>query len=146
MGYLLFHYPSINQSIKPSTILIIDSTPLTSLCFQNGWYHLIPEAAVKPGQVVQVEALGTKFAVWRSKKQKKKEDGSSSSSSGGGGEIGVFDAFCPHGGANLSCGEVVGDALRCPFHFWTFAVDGTVRDVPWLDAPPSKNQIVRRRS
>ena len=43
-------------------------------------------------------------------------------------------------------GEVVGDALRCPFHFWTFAVDGTVRDVPWLDAPPSKNQIVRRRS
>lgn len=89
---------------------------------------MCPTASVKPGQVIQVEALGCKFAVWRSKA----------------GKLGVFDAFCPHGGANLACGDVVDDSLRCPFHFVEFSRDGAVANVPWLDEPPKASAIAAK--
>ena len=47
-------------------------------------------------------------------------------------------AVCPHGGANLACGEVIGDNLRCPFHFWEFNSSGDVARVPWLEESPNK--------
>jgi cholesterol 7-dehydrogenase len=43
---------------------------------------LIDAAKVKAGEVVQVDGLGRRFAVWRSDK----------------GVLSVLDAFCPHGG------------------------------------------------
>lgn len=38
------------------------------------------------------------------------------------GEVHVFDAYCPHMGANLGVGGTVlpGDCLQCPFHGWIF--------------------------
>jgi phenylpropionate dioxygenase-like ring-hydroxylating dioxygenase large terminal subunit len=45
-------------------------------------------------------------------------------------------ASCPHMGADLSRGTVVGECLRCPFHGWEFdAVSGACTRVP------SENQI-----
>jgi phenylpropionate dioxygenase-like ring-hydroxylating dioxygenase large terminal subunit len=46
------------------------------------------------------------------------------------GAIHATEATCPHLGAHLGGGTVVGDCLRCPFHHWTFGADGNVRDVP----------------
>lgn len=88
--------------------------------YPNGWYHLASVDDVKCGQAIQVEALGRKFAVFRTTS----------------GEIGVLDAFCPHGGANLACGTVAGENLVCPFHLWEFKSDGAVANVPWLKEPP----------
>mmetsp|Transcript_28143 Transcript_28143/g.50311 ORF Transcript_28143/g.50311 Transcript_28143/m.50311 type:complete len:477 (-) Transcript_28143:220-1650(-) len=88
--------------------------------YPNGWYHLVTTSDVGRGEVVQAEALGRKFAVWRAAD----------------GELSVLDAFCPHGGANLCGGRVVGGSLQCPFHLWEFNTKGGVTKVPWLDAPP----------
>ena len=45
-------------------------------------------------------------------------------------------AFCPHLGANLSFGRVVGDCIECPFHGWRFTGEGRVRSIPYSDRIP----------
>lgn len=46
------------------------------------------------------------------------------------GAVAVLDARCSHLGANLSCGKVKGEAIQCPFHHWSFGVDGVCRGIP----------------
>lgn len=47
------------------------------------------------------------------------------------GEPAVFDDVCRHLGAALSLGEVVGgDALRCPYHGWSYDKSGRCVDIP----------------
>jgi hypothetical protein len=65
---------------------------------------------------VQVEGLGRKFAVFRGTKE-------------AGGGLGVLGAFCPHNGANLAGGDVVGVHLRCPFHLIEFEVRNAPENV-----------------
>ena len=42
----------------------------------------------------------------------------------------LLDARCSHLGANLGCGEVVGDTLQCPFHQWCYGRDGRCEKIP----------------
>ena len=46
------------------------------------------------------------------------------------GKIAVVDARCSHLGANLGCGEVVGETIQCPFHNWRFGTDGRCKKIP----------------
>jgi hypothetical protein len=39
---------------------------------------------------------------------------------------GLLDRDCPHRGADLSFGRHEPDGLRCPFHGWKFAIDGSL--------------------
>ncbi len=49
----------------------------------------------------------------------------------------VFDAYCPHLGANLGVGgRVCGDGIACPFHGWRFDGQGHLAEVPGLDRTP----------
>jgi phthalate 4,5-dioxygenase len=66
------------------------------------------------------------------------------------GAFGLLDRDCPHRGADLSFARFEGDGIRCPFHGWKFAVDGTCLETP---AEPSINGVgstlcerVRQRS
>jgi nitrite reductase/ring-hydroxylating ferredoxin subunit len=47
-----------------------------------------------------------------------------------GGRVGVMLGRCPHMGASLAAGDVVGDCLRCPFHHWEFDTAGRCRRIP----------------
>mmetsp|Transcript_15357 Transcript_15357/g.23354 ORF Transcript_15357/g.23354 Transcript_15357/m.23354 type:complete len:496 (-) Transcript_15357:252-1739(-) len=86
--------------------------------YPAGWYSLCWSDEVKNGEVIQRDALGKSYAIFR---------GDSN------GEIGVLDAYCPHLGANLAVGgKVCDDTLQCPFHKWRFDKDGTCTHIPYL--------------
>lgn len=54
-----------------------------------------------------------------------------------GGSFAVLDARCSHMGADLGCGRVVGESIQCPFHNWTYDVDGACTHVPGMGTIPA---------
>src|SRR5260221_875326 len=46
------------------------------------------------------------------------------------GKVGVLEELCPHRGASLAIGRVEECGIRCLYHGWKFAVDGTILDTP----------------
>lgn len=49
----------------------------------------------------------------------------------------ALDAFCPHMGADLGNGRVVGDTLQCYFHHWKFSSKGSLVGTKCKNAPES---------
>ena len=99
--------------------------------FPNGWFSLGSSDSVKKGKVIEVDALGQKFAVFR----------------GNDGKVGVVDVYCPHLNANLAHGCVKGNNLVCPFHAWEFNTEGKCTHIPYSDKVPQgaavKNWLVK---
>eukprot|EP00484_Ammonia_sp_Unknown_P005077 CAMPEP_0197073800 /NCGR_PEP_ID=MMETSP1384-20130603/210790_1 /TAXON_ID=29189 /ORGANISM="Ammonia sp." /LENGTH=454 /DNA_ID=CAMNT_0042512641 /DNA_START=206 /DNA_END=1568 /DNA_ORIENTATION=- len=86
--------------------------------YPSGWYPLCWSHEVKRGEVIQRNALGKFYAIFRGENN---------------GEIGILDAFCPHLGSNLTVGgKVCGDTLQCPFHRWRFDQHGKCTEIPYL--------------
>src|SRR4051794_9257197 len=46
------------------------------------------------------------------------------------GQVGLIQNHCPHRGASLFFGRNEESGLRCVYHGWKFAVDGTCIDMP----------------
>ena len=86
----------------------------------NTWYHIIDSDEIKPGskKVIYVRCIGQNFVIYRTKQ----------------GEPIVFDAYCPHQGANLGVGGIItnNDTIQCPFHQWEFDKDGKLYDIPYI--------------
>ena len=40
---------------------------------------------------------------------------------------------CPHRHAPLSEGRVAGGLVQCPYHGWTYNLDGTLRGAPYME-------------
>ena len=59
----------------------------------------------------------------------------------GAGGFGLLDRACPHRGADLAFGRLEPGGLRCPFHGWKFAADGTCLETP---AEPSGSTLCTR--
>jgi phenylpropionate dioxygenase-like ring-hydroxylating dioxygenase large terminal subunit len=55
---------------------------------------------------------------------------------GANGKAVAMSAYCPHVGADLSVGEVIGDNLRCAFHHWQYDPDGRCVKTGMGDKPP----------
>lgn len=53
----------------------------------------------------------------------------------------VQEAYCPHLGADLSVGEVIGGQIRCAYHHWRFDCGGTCVDIPAGDRIPAGARI-----
>jgi phthalate 4,5-dioxygenase oxygenase subunit len=57
------------------------------------------------------------------------------------GRVGLLDELCMHRGASLALGRVEDCGIRCLYHGWKFAVDGTVLDTPNHPDPRMKQKL-----
>jgi phenylpropionate dioxygenase-like ring-hydroxylating dioxygenase large terminal subunit len=83
------------------------------------WYGLIPSSAVGTAPVA-LKRLGQELVLWRDSA----------------GTVHVQADRCPHRGARLSLGRVVGDDLSCWYHGVKVDGDGAIADVPALPGCP----------
>jgi phenylpropionate dioxygenase-like ring-hydroxylating dioxygenase large terminal subunit len=77
------------------------------------WYPVCPSGFVKESPV-SLRRLGYKIALWRDQA----------------GAVHALEDHCPHRGAPLSLGVILGDRLACPYHGVEVRCDGTVTRVP----------------
>jgi phthalate 4,5-dioxygenase len=64
----------------------------------------------------------------------------------GAGQWGLLDRNCPHRGADLGFARFEQDGIRCPFHGWKFAADGTCLETPAEPTGSTLCQHVKQRS
>lgn len=74
---------------------------------------------------VHVELLGENFVAFRDSQ----------------GQVGLLDEFCCHRGASLTLGRSENCGLRCIYHGWLFAADGTVLETPNIADPKFKTRF-----
>ena len=74
----------------------------------ESWYLVCSASTLKIGEARSFTLLHHRFVVWRGKS----------------GAVYSMDSFCPHMGADLGNGNVIGENLQCYFHHWTFLPEG----------------------
>jgi phenylpropionate dioxygenase-like ring-hydroxylating dioxygenase large terminal subunit len=94
---------------------------------RRGW-HAVARSADVGAEPLSVRLLGEDWALVRL--------------SSGGTQLAAFIDRCPHRLAPLSAGHVDGDVLRCGYHGWCYAADGTCTEIPTSDVRPPR-AIVR---
>lgn len=96
--------------------------------FPTGWFRLCFSQDVPRGRPRSFPAFGSSLLVFRGA-----EDG----------KVHVLDPYCPHLGADLQDGKVVGDCVECPFHGWRFrGADGKCAHIPYSEAAvPAQAQV-----
>jgi phenylpropionate dioxygenase-like ring-hydroxylating dioxygenase large terminal subunit len=94
--------------------------------YPASWYLLCRSHELR-GRPLSREMLGRRIAAFRTAD----------------GRAVVLDARCYHLGADLGRGQVVGDAIQCPFHQWEYGSDGRCTRIPVTDRiPPAARQTV----
>jgi len=88
------------------------------------WYAVAKSVQVKPGKPHAVKALGRNLVLWR--------DAS--------GALKCLEDYCPHRGARLSRGEVLGDNIACRYHGVTLDGTGTIVRVPAMPDCPMEGR------
>jgi phenylpropionate dioxygenase-like ring-hydroxylating dioxygenase large terminal subunit len=97
----------------------------TAGVFPQCWYPVALSSEVDRGQVVGKELLGGKVICYR----------------GANGNATVLSAYCRHLGTDLTHGEVVGDNIRCGFHYWEYGQDGRCAHIPVSDRIPDDSSL-----
>src|SRR4029077_3674474 len=57
------------------------------------------------------------------------------------GRLGFLDELCCHRGASLALGRVEDCGIRCLYHGWKYAVDGTIMETPNLATPTFRERV-----
>lgn len=94
--------------------------------YSQGWFQLGWSDDLQRGQLKKVRQFGTTFTLFR----------------GHDGHVGLIDDICPHLGAHFSEGGCVkGNAVRCPYHHWSFDRTGACTDIPYAKKIPVKARV-----
>jgi phthalate 4,5-dioxygenase len=90
-------------------------TPMGAV-FRRFWHPVcLSEQIAKPDcDPVRVEILGERLVAFRDSV----------------GKLGLLEEGCPHRGVSLALGRNEDNGLRCLYHGWKFAADGTILDMP----------------
>jgi phthalate 4,5-dioxygenase len=90
-------------------------TPLGEM-MRRYWHPIaLSEQVAEPdGTPLRTKLLGERFVVFRDTE----------------GKVGVLDEMCMHRGVSLALGRNEEGGLRCVYHGWKFAVDGTILETP----------------
>lgn len=90
-------------------------TPMGDV-FRRFWHPVcLSEQIAQPdSDPVRVELLGERLVAFRDSD----------------GRLGLLEEGCPHRGVSLALGRNEDKGLRCLYHGWKFAVDGTILDMP----------------
>lgn len=88
--------------------------------FSQSWFPVALSSDLAAGQVLGVPFLDGKIVVFRKE----------------GGVAQAMSAYCPHAGADLSMGKVVGNHVQCAFHHWEYDGDGVCVKTGVGDPPP----------
>jgi 3-ketosteroid 9alpha-monooxygenase subunit A len=91
----------------------------------HGWFGLCFSHELAAGEVKKVKLAGRDLALFRTES----------------GKAAVLDNFCPHLGAPLHQGAVVGENIRCPFHHWQWDGAGQCAEIPYADRIPARAVI-----
>jgi phenylpropionate dioxygenase-like ring-hydroxylating dioxygenase large terminal subunit len=86
----------------------------------QSWYPIARSEEFKRGKAELRDILGRKIAVYR----------------GESGKVFALEGRCPHLGAMLGEGDVIGDDIRCPFHHWKYDGTGKCVAIPYKDDIP----------
>jgi nitrite reductase/ring-hydroxylating ferredoxin subunit len=88
----------------------------------NGWYAIVGSDDLARGDIVSIVATDRDLVVFRDETDQAR----------------VFDAHCPHLGAHLGGGCIVGETLKCPYHGWHYDGSGACVEIPYSDSriPP----------
>jgi len=57
------------------------------------------------------------------------------------GAVGVQQLHCPHRGTSLEFGLICAEGIRCCYHGWLFAADGTILETP---GEPGESTLKKR--
>ncbi len=100
--------------------------------YPRGWF-IVAEANELDDGAKAVRFFGQDFALYR----------------GESGRVVMLDAYCAHMGTHLAASkspvivqtdkQIEGDSIRCPYHGWRYAPDGTLDDIPYHDGPCPKS-------
>ena len=93
----------------------------------NGWFSLVGSEDLAVGDLISIRAFANELVVLRD------EDGVAR----------AFDAHCPHMGAHLGGGRVVGSGVKCPYHGWEYDGTGRCVRIPYTDARIPRRARIR---
>ncbi len=96
-----------------------------SVGFHQTWVPVALGVEVEAGKPLGTDILGTRVVAYRD----------------AAGKPVVQTAWCPHLGADLSVGQIVGGQIRCPYHHWRFNAGGRCTHIPTGDKIPPGARI-----
>lgn len=93
--------------------------------YARGWHVLGLAETFRDGKPHELDAFGTKLAIFAG------EDG----------RINIIDGYCPHMGASLGQGKIIGNSVSCPFHGWEWNGQGECSRIPFSKRIPARAKI-----